>query len=115
MPEGGDVMLHGIRAEVTFYKDFFEKIHLQADFLQMGDFKGAAEPYMRSSMSPQFRKQLETVIDDFFEKSQVESDRQIAAREELDGRASQEDDRRRHVYGQARQGNWADRSDCLSG
>jgi protease-4 len=73
MPEGGEVMLHGIRAEITFYKDFFEKIHLQADFLQMGDYKGAAEPYMRSSMSPQFRKQLETVIDDFFEKSLVET------------------------------------------
>jgi protease-4 len=73
MPEGGEVMLHGIRAEVTFYKDFFEKVHLQADFLQMGDYKGAAEPFMRSSMSPQFRKQLETVIDDFFEKSLVET------------------------------------------
>jgi protease IV len=73
MPEAGEVMLHGIRAEVTFYKDFFEKIHLQADFLQMGDYKGAAEPFMRSSMSPQFRKQLETVIDDFFEKSLVET------------------------------------------
>jgi protease-4 len=72
MPEGGEVMLHGIRAEVTFYKDFFEKLHLQADFLQMGDYKGAAEPYTRSNMSPQFRKQLETVIDDFFEKSLVE-------------------------------------------
>jgi protease-4 len=73
MPEGGEVMLHGIRAEITFYKDFFEKIHLQADFLQMGDYKGAAEPFMRSSMSPQFRKQFESVIDDFFEKSLVET------------------------------------------
>jgi protease IV len=72
MPEGGDVMLHGIRAEITFYKDFFEKVHLQADFLQMGEYKGAAEPYTRSSMSPQFRGQLEKVIDDFFEKSLVE-------------------------------------------
>jgi protease-4 len=73
MPEGGEVMLKGIRAEITFYKDFFEKVHLQADFLQMGDYKGAAEPYMRSNMSPQFRKQLETVIDDFYEKSLVEA------------------------------------------
>ena len=71
MPESGDVMVHGMRAEVTFYKDFFEKLHLQADFLQMGDFKGAAEPFVRNSMSPQFRKQFETVIDDFFEKSYV--------------------------------------------
>jgi protease-4 len=73
MPEGGEVMLKGIRAEITFYKDFFEKVHLQADFLQMGDYKGAAEPFMRSGMSPLFRKQLETVIDDFFEKSLVEA------------------------------------------
>src|SRR5207244_4518985 len=73
MPESGEVMIHGMRAEVTFYKDFFEKLHLQADFLQMGDYKGAAEPFTRSSMSPQFRKQFETVIDDFFEKSYVEA------------------------------------------
>src|SRR5262249_39121970 len=33
MPESGDVMIHGLRAEVTFFKDFFEKLHLQADFL----------------------------------------------------------------------------------
>ena len=55
-------MIHGLRAEITFYKDFFEKIHVQADFLQMGDFKGAAEPYLRNNMSPQFRKQFETVM-----------------------------------------------------
>jgi protease-4 len=73
MPESGDVMMHGMRAEVTFYKDFFEKLHLQADFLQMGDYKGAAEPFTRSGMSPQFRQQFETVINDFYEKSYVEA------------------------------------------
>jgi protease IV len=71
MPPSGELMMAGLRAEVMFYKDFFEKFHLQADFLQMGDFKGAAEPYMRNSMSPQFRKQFESVIDDFYEKSLV--------------------------------------------
>jgi protease-4 len=71
MPPSGDLMVAGLRAEVMFYKDFFEKFHLQADFLQLGDFKGAAEPYTRSSMSPQFRKQFECVIDDFYEQSLV--------------------------------------------
>jgi protease IV len=71
MPPSGDVLMAGMRAEIMFYKDFFEKFHLQADFLQMGDYKGAAEPYTRSSMSPQFRKQFESVIDDFYEKSLV--------------------------------------------
>ncbi|MBX7102690.1 MAG: signal peptide peptidase SppA, partial [Gemmataceae bacterium] len=71
LPESGGVDIHGMRAEITFYKDMFEKVNVKADFLQMGDFKGAAEPYMRSSMSPEFRKQYESVIDDFFEKSYV--------------------------------------------
>lgn len=71
LPESGGVDIHGLRAEIMFYKDMFEKINVRADFLQMGDFKGAAEPYMRSSMSPEFRKQYESVIDDFFEKSYV--------------------------------------------
>ena len=73
VPESGWLMLTGMRAEVSFYKDLFEKIGVKADMLQMGDFKGAAEPFLRNSMSPQFRKQFETVIDDFFEKSYVEA------------------------------------------
>ncbi|HLX61484.1 MAG TPA: signal peptide peptidase SppA [Planctomycetota bacterium] len=72
-PESGWLMLTGMRAEVSFYKDLFEKLDIKADMLQMGDFKGAAEPYTRSAMSPQFRKQMETVLDDYFEKSFVET------------------------------------------
>lgn len=71
LPESGGVDIHGMRAEIIFYKDMFEKFNLKADFLQMGDFKGAAEPYLRSSMSPEFRKQYETLIDDLFEKNYV--------------------------------------------
>ncbi len=62
-----------MRAEITFYKDLFEKLSIKADFLQMGDFKGAAEPYTRSGMSPEFRKNYESIIDDFFQKSYVET------------------------------------------
>src|SRR5262249_46170515 len=73
MPESGWLMLTGVRGQVTFYKDLFEKIGVKADMLQMGDFKGAAEPFTRSSMSPQFRKQFESVLDDYYEKSLVEA------------------------------------------
>ncbi len=54
MPPGGAIVLPGVRAEVMFYKDLLEKIGVQADFLQVGDFKGAAEPYVRSEMSPSY-------------------------------------------------------------
>jgi protease-4 len=71
-PEAGWLMLTGLRAEVSFFKNLFNKIGVEADMLQMGDFKGAAEPFTRSSMSPEFRGQFEKVLDDFYEKSFVE-------------------------------------------
>jgi protease-4 len=78
LPEPGWLMLTGLRAEVTFYKDLFEKIGVKADFLQMGDFKGAAEPYTRNKLSEANRKQLESILDDRFEHGIV--DRIVAGR-----------------------------------
>jgi protease-4 len=66
MPPSGSVTVSGVRAEVTFYKDLLDKLGVKADMLQVGDFKGAAEPLTRSEMSPEFRKQFETVIDDLY-------------------------------------------------
>jgi protease-4 len=71
MPEPAWLMLTGLRAEVSFYKGLFDKVGVKADMLQMGDFKGAAEPYTRTEMSPPFRKQLESVLDDYFDQSLV--------------------------------------------
>ena len=68
MPESGSLVLPGIRAEVTFYKDLFDKVGLQADMLQVGDFKGAAEPYTRSKMSEAFRRQYERVVDELYDQ-----------------------------------------------
>lgn len=73
MPESGWLMLTGLRAEVSFYKELLKHLGVKADMLQMGDFKGAAEPYTRDSMSPAFRKQLESVLDDYFEMGLVAS------------------------------------------
>ncbi len=72
IPESGEILIPGLRAEVMFYKDLFNMLRIQADFLQMGEFKGASEPYTRSSMSPEFRKQFETFLDDIYDKSVVE-------------------------------------------
>jgi protease-4 len=71
MPESGSLMLIGMRAEVTFYKDLFDKIGVKADMVKMGDFKSAVEPYTRTSMSKESRQQLESMLDDFYAKSIV--------------------------------------------
>ncbi len=72
VPEPGTLMLTGMRAEVSFYKGLFEKIGVQADMLQMGDFKAAAEPFMRKSMSKPAREQLTSVLDDYYKNSLVQ-------------------------------------------
>src|SRR5205823_7940256 len=78
LPEAGWLMLTGVRAEMTFYKDLFEKVGIKADMLQMGAFKGAAEPYTRNKMSPENRQQMEAILDDFYDHSIVA--RLVAAR-----------------------------------
>jgi protease-4 len=71
LPESGWLMLVGVRAEVTFYKDLFDMIGVKADMLQMGAYKGAAEPFTRSSMSKEFHAQYEGLINDFYEHGVV--------------------------------------------
>jgi protease-4 len=80
MPESGTLILPGVRAEVMFYKGLFDKLGIKAEMMQMGDFKGAGEPYTRTEMSPEFRKQLEMLIDGFYE-SMIET---ISADRNLD-------------------------------
>jgi protease-4 len=72
LPESGWLMLTGVRAEVTFYKDLFETIGVKADMLQMGDAKSAVEPFVRTSLTEASRKQLEGIVEDFYERSIVE-------------------------------------------
>ena len=67
MPESGSLMVTGLQAQVLFYKGLLDKLGIQADFIQIGDFKGAAEPMTRNTMSPEFRAQYESVINDYYE------------------------------------------------
>ena len=81
MPESGVLMIPGVRAEVTHYKGLLDKLGIEADMMQMGDFKGAAEPFTRTDMSPEFRKQMEAVIDDIYQQliDTIAADRKLDA------------------------------------
>ena len=70
-PESGWILLTGVRAEVTFYKDLLDKIGVKADILRMGEAKSAAEAYTQTKMSAASRKQLEGVVNDYYENSMV--------------------------------------------
>ena len=59
MPPSGSLMLTGLAAEITFYKTLLDKLGVEAEIIQVGDFKGAAEPFTRTEMSAEFRQQFE--------------------------------------------------------
>ncbi len=73
MPDDGFLLLVGIQAEVTFYKDMFDKIGLKADVVKRGAYKGAVEPFTRTSLSKENREQLEGVIDDYFAQGYIDT------------------------------------------
>jgi protease-4 len=60
----GLLMLTGVRAEAMYAKDVLSMIGLQADLLQVGRFKGAADPLTRSDMPPEVRETLNALVDD---------------------------------------------------
>ncbi|MDX1965156.1 MAG: signal peptide peptidase SppA [Pirellulales bacterium] len=78
LPEG-NLSLLGVRMELQFYKDIFDKYGVQADMLQVGDFKGTGEPYTRNSMSPELRSKMETLCEDMFQQmiEQISVDRKL--------------------------------------
>lgn len=66
MPESGTLMLTGLRAEVTFYRNLFEMLDIKAEMLRVGAYKSAAEPYTRTEMSAEFRQEMEGILDDYY-------------------------------------------------
>jgi protease-4 len=79
MPPSGMLIVPGVRAEVTFYKGLLDKLGLQFDALQMGKYKGAAEPLTRSAMSKPLRESLEALVDDTYENmvATIAADRRL--------------------------------------
>jgi protease-4 len=67
MPSSGMLLIPGLRAEMSFYKNLLDKLGIQFDVLQEGKFKGAGEPYSRASMSKPLRESLEALVDDTYE------------------------------------------------
>ena len=79
MPPSGTLIVPGIRAEITFFKGLLDKLGLQFDALQMGKYKGAAEPFCRKEMSGPLRESFEALIDDYYSDlvDTIATDRQL--------------------------------------
>ncbi len=79
MPPSGMLIIPGVRAEITFYKGLLDKLGLQFDALQMGKYKGAAEPLTRNEMSKPLRESLDALVDDTYENlvTTIAADRRL--------------------------------------
>ena len=64
MGPAGMLMLTGVRAETVYAKDLLDMVGLQAELLQVGRFKGAADSLTRSDMPSEVRETLDALVDD---------------------------------------------------
>ncbi|MFM8635445.1 MAG: signal peptide peptidase SppA, partial [Planctomycetia bacterium] len=68
MPPAATLEISGVRVEVTFFKAMLDTLGVDAEILQVGEFKGAGEPLTRKTMSPQLREQYEQFVGDLYEQ-----------------------------------------------
>jgi protease-4 len=66
MPPGASLLIVGLRAEVVFFKGLMDKLGVAGDLVQVGDYKGAAEPFTRTQASEQFRSSMNGLLDDYY-------------------------------------------------
>lgn len=59
MLQAGEIFIPGISIESMFFKGILDKVGVKADYVQIGEFKGAEEPYTRSEPSPELKGELE--------------------------------------------------------
>ena len=65
---GGEMMMPGVGLETMFYKGVFDKFGVTADYVQIGEYKGAEEPYTRSAPSDELRGELNKLVDSLYEQ-----------------------------------------------
>jgi protease-4 len=79
MPPAATLELAGVRTEMMFFKAMLDRLGVEAEILQVGEFKGAGEPFTRTTMSPALRRQYEFFVGDLFEQlvERVATDRDL--------------------------------------
>jgi len=53
----------GFVAQLTFYREFFDKVGLEPEIFRVGKYKSAVEPYLLNESSPESREQINAILD----------------------------------------------------
>ncbi len=62
----GQIGLMGLHSESPYLKDLLAKIGLEADVEQIGEYKGAAEPFTRAEPTEETKEQMNWLLDDLY-------------------------------------------------
>jgi protease-4 len=68
MPESGEIMLPGVRAEAMFYKGLLAKVGVEADFIHIGPYKSYAESMTRDGFSEPARENMNALVDSLYDE-----------------------------------------------
>ncbi len=64
--EGGEIMIPGVGMETMFYKGLFDKVGVKADYVQIGEYKGADESYTRTGASDELKGELTRLTESLY-------------------------------------------------
>jgi protease IV len=63
---GGEIFVPGIGFETMFFKGAFDKLGITADYVQIGEYKGAEEPFTRSQPSEELKGEMNKLVDAYY-------------------------------------------------
>jgi len=65
---GGEIEMPGVGMETLFAKGLFDKIGVEADFEQIGEYKGADEEFIHTAPSPELSGELNRLADRLYDQ-----------------------------------------------
>lgn len=68
LPPAATLDVAGLSSEVTFIAGALHKLGIEAELVQMGKYKSAAETFTRSDMSEPHREMMESLVHDLYEQ-----------------------------------------------
>src|SRR6185436_7085760 len=68
MMEGGEIMIPGVGMETMFAKGLLDKVGVKADYVQIGQYKGADEQYTREFASDELKGELNKILDSLYDQ-----------------------------------------------
>jgi protease-4 len=63
---GGEMELPGVGIQTMYLKGLFDKLGVKADYVQIGEYKGADEEFTRAGASEEFRGELNKLMDGLY-------------------------------------------------